>query len=256
MNSNAGTPTQARLSAAQVAEFYHDQFVRDQVSDFTALIPPRELANKVVVDVGGGCGFFAKALTESGQYAVRVVDTDAASVAACRRIGVPATCEDALNPSFGENDGAVCFNLILHHLVSASEKATADLQCAALAVWRQKVRFVFVNEYIYESYVPNLSGRLIYEITKSSMASAIGAVVARYVKAFRANTFGVGVRFRSHAEWRGLFERAGYSVLGSRLGVREVVSPALRSLLIREIRRDSYLLAPQSRDSLRPQGGA
>jgi hypothetical protein len=251
-DANVGTPTQVRLSAAQVAEFYHDQFVSDQVSDFTALVPANELATRVVVDVGGGCGFFAKALTESGQYAVRVVDTDAASIEACRQIGVPAVCENALEPSFAANDGAACFNLILHHLVGSSEKETVDLQCAALAVWRHKVRFVFVNEYIYESYVANLSGRLIYEITKSRTASAIGAVIARFVPAFRANTFGVGVRFRSHAEWRNVFERAGYSVLGARLGASEVVSPALRSLLIREIRRDSYLLAP----TLAPTAGS
>jgi hypothetical protein len=237
---------QALLSQEQIAAFYHDQFVQDQVGDFIALVPRQELGARSVVDVGGGCGFFAKALRDSARHSVRVMDTDAASVEACREIGVPATCEDALKPRLLEDDGAVCFNLILHHLIGPSEKATVDLQCAALAPWRGHVRFVFVNEYIYESYMANVSGRLIYEITKSRLASAIGRTIARFVPAFRANTFGVGVRFRSHAEWRGLFSRAGYGVAGARIGSSEHVSPALRLLLIRAIRRDSFLLVAKS----------
>jgi hypothetical protein len=236
---------QVHLAADQVSEFYHDQFVRDQIADFVALVPQQALDGCVVVDVGGGCGFFAKALADSGRYNVRVVDSDAASVEACRKIGVPATCEDALSPCFSEGDGAVCFNLILHHLIGSSEKNTVELQSRALALWRGRARVVFVNEYIYESYVPNVSGRLIYEVTRSRLASSLGKFIARFVPAFRANTFGVGVRFRSHAEWRKLFARAGYKVAAAKLGSSEFVSPALRLLLIRTIRRDSFLLVAE-----------
>jgi hypothetical protein len=240
--TNGAAPAQVRLSDTQIEAFYHDQFVKDQVGDFMALVGPQDVRGRVVVDVGGGCGFFAKSLRDATLYSVRVIDSDTRSVEACRQIGVQAECEDALNPRFSNDEGVACFNLILHHLVGPSEKATVDLQCKALALWKGRAPVVFVNEYIYESFLPNVSGRLIFEITKSSILSSIGKLLARLVPAFRANTFGVGVRFRSHSEWRRLFARAGYTVVDSRVGASEDVSPALRLLLIRQIRRDSFLL--------------
>src|SRR3546814_14279285 len=57
----------------------------------------------------------------------------------------------------------------------------------------------------------------------------------------RANTFGMGVRFRSHKEWRQLFAEAGFHVLDMRTGRNERISPPLRGLLIKAIRRDSFV---------------
>jgi hypothetical protein len=139
-----------------------------------------------------------------------------------------------------------CFNLILHHLVGDSEAATRALQRRALERWRGQARFVFVNEYIYESFVGQLSGWLIYQITSSRVLSWLGRQVARLVPAFRANTFGVGVRFRAHDEWKRVFAEAGYDIAGEITGADEHVSPPLRLLLIRTIRRDSFLLHPRS----------
>ena len=103
---------------------------------------------------------------------------------------------------------------------------------------------VFVNEYIYESYIDGLSGRLIFHITKSRLLSAVGRAIASVVPALRANTFGVGVRFRSHDEWTTLFRDAGFEVVRARLGEPERVAFARRALLIKAIRRDSFLLRP------------
>src|SRR3546814_2839512 len=44
--------TQTKLSAEQIAEFYHVEFVEDQVRDFRALIDG-DRADKVIVDIGG-----------------------------------------------------------------------------------------------------------------------------------------------------------------------------------------------------------
>ena len=99
-----------------------------------------------------------------------------------------------------------------------------------------------MNEYIYERRVGNLSGWLIYAVTRSRLLSAIGRAVARLVPSLKANTFGVGVRIRAHDEWRAVFRQAGFEVLQTRRGEPEAVSPARRLLLIKSIRRDSFVL--------------
>ena len=87
-----------------------------------------------------------------------------------------------------------------------------------------------------------MSGWLIYQITSSSVLSAIGKAVSKIIPSFRANTFGTGVRFRSHDEWEKLFSHAGFKVTSSIVGRNEYVALPLRLLLIKNIRRDSFLL--------------
>jgi hypothetical protein len=234
------------LSASQIESFYHDEFVEDQARDFATLVGATCPPTNVVLDVGGGCGFFARRLESLLGCKVRVMETDDASIEACRGAGVEAMRGDALDPPIIDDVAIVSFNLILHHLVGASEAITMSLQKQALTFWKHHGKTVFINEYIYESYMPSFSGRLIFEITKSRALSKIGAAVSRIVPALRANTFGVGVRFRSHAEWREVFESIGYEVVGAAIGKPEYISPARRLLLIKEIRRDSFFLRPRA----------
>lgn len=234
---------QTLLSQSQIEAFYHDNFVKDQVRQFRA-IAGRPDAGQVVVDIGGGCGFFADSLGREADLTVRVIDTDATSVLACSKLNVAALQGDALAPPVQGDEAIVCFNLILHHLVGPSERATRALQRDALAFWRLHGTTLFVNEYIYESWFPDFSGWLILQVTKSRLLSAIGRVVSRFVPSLRANTFGVGVRFRSEASWREVFAEAGYKVAAVERGTREFVSGPRRLLMIRDIRRDSFLLAP------------
>lgn len=232
---------QRTLSPEQVETFYHDLFVDEQVRHFVELVPP---TGGVVVDVGGGCGFFARYLQHLTRRTVRVIDMDAASVQACTQAGVEATRDDALAPVMRGDEEIACFNLMLHHLVADSEAQTRTQQMQALTAWKEQAKAIFVNEYIYESLVSNISGRLIFAVTKSRLLSAVCGLVAHVVPALRANTFGVGVRFRSHDEWVRLFREAGFRVEDRRLGKDERVAPPLRLLLIRTIRRDSFLLRP------------
>jgi hypothetical protein len=236
---------QETLSVGQLEAFYHDEFVEDQARHFQQLLARFDQGSGVTADVGGGCGFFARRVAEITGRRMRVIDLDPVSVATCRRAGVDAVEGDALAPTIAGDEQIASFNLVLHHLVGRSERLTRELQVRALAAWRRQVKHVFVNEYIYESYIGHFSGWMIYRITSSAFLSAIGRVVARVVPAFRANTFGVGVRFRAHQEWRELFGQAGYDVVASVQGAEERVAPPRRLLLIRSIRRDSYLLAPR-----------
>lgn len=236
---------QKALSNGQLEAFRHDEFVEDQIRHFILLVGVDADGGKVVTDIGGGCGFFAKRLSDLTGHKVRVIELDAPSVEMCRRGGVEALRGDALDPPMAGDEEVVSFNLILHHLVGPSEQVTLDLQRKALAIWRAHSPAVFVNEYIYESYVGNLSGWLIYQITKSRILSYIGRVVSIVIPSLKANTFGVGVRFRAHQEWVRVFESAGYDVKSSAFGDEEDIALPLRLLLIRRIRRDSFLLQPR-----------
>lgn len=173
---------------------------------------------------------------------MRVIDTDPASVEKCRLNDVPAFLENAISVHPRGDEGVVCFNLILHHLVSDSEEQTFQLQKKALELWKNQKTKLFVNEYIYDSYLKNSSGWLIYQITSSRFLSAIGLFFSKFSSSLRANTFGVGVRFRSHEEWKKMFREAGFAVIGTALGAEEQISMPRRLLLIKSIRKDSFLL--------------
>lgn len=240
--ATADQSSQVLLSSGQVKAFYHELFVAEQVADFQELIPPLFDPEGVIVDVGGGQGYFAEALRDRLRVNVRVLDLDPVSVQGCRARGLDAGVADALQPPIAGDEAVACFNLILHHLVARGDAGTRSLQSGALEAWRGSVPLVFVNEYIYESVLDDLSGRLIFELTRSRILSAACRWVAKVVPSLRANTFGVGVRFRSHRSWVSMFNDCGYEVIGVRVGVPEKVALPLRVLLIRQIRRDSFLL--------------
>src|SRR5690606_25643706 len=138
-------PIQAKLSAEQIATFYHDEFVEDQVRDFRSMVGQQ--GGELVVDVGGGCGFFARRLADEGGYRTRVIDMDPRSIRSCEELGVDGRVGDALAPQAEGDEDLVCFNLILHHLSGRGDDETRALQLTALRAWRHKARRVFVNEY-------------------------------------------------------------------------------------------------------------
>ena len=173
---------------------------------------------------------------------MRVIEMDPVSVENCKKRGLEAEMGDATNYEPKGDEAVVCFNLVLHHLVANTEKDTKSLQARVLRTWQGNSRRIFVNEYIYESYIPNLSGWLIYQITSSRVLSAIGKAVSKIIPSFRANTFCTGVRFRSSREWKQIFTNAGFQVTKSIIGINEQVALPRRMLLIKNIRRDSFLL--------------
>jgi len=237
---------QQKLSQDQIKSFYHDYFVESQVSDFITLLGPSiNTFTGSILDVGGGAGFFASAIKDRLSIKVTVLDSDAQSVDLCHQAGIEAIHGDALTPVIIGSDNVVCFNLILHHLVGKSEEDTLGLQGRALSVWHPSAHAIIVNEYIYESFVINeFSGRLIYRITGSSLLSNLGRLVAKFIPTLKANTFGVGVRFRSHDEWQRIFISLGFDVVDTVKGKEEGVSLPRRLLFIKNCRRDSFLLRP------------
>ena len=232
------------LSASQIEQFHHDEFVENQTSDFINLTSISNLELKNIVDIGGGVGHFAEMLHKISDFKVRVIDLDPTSVEACAKKGIHSNIGDALKPNFFGDEDVVCFNMILHHLIGKNDDDTRYLQLSALKVWQDRTKAVFVNEYIYDSSVRGFSGWLIFKITSSSVLSAAANSIARFVPSLFANTFGVGVRFRSHDEWVEIFEDAGYEVTGYRKGLDEYVPLPRRLLLIKSWRKDSFFITP------------
>lgn len=230
---------QRTLADANIEPLRHDVFVSDQVDHFTAIQPAK---SGLVFDIGGGCGYFARALRQRfPDIDPTVIDYDRPSIDACRAAGIAALHGDAVAYRPSVAGGSACFNLVLHHLVGDSERATRKLQLAALGNWRD--RPVFVNEYIYDSWLGDAAGRVIYALTASRHLVPALRLIGRIVPALRANTSGVGVRFRSRGAWEKLFREAGFTVAAHSRGREEQVQWLLRPL-IRSIRRDSFLLQP------------
>lgn len=240
MRNSEASNAQRHLANEQTAEFYHDHFVADQVDHFLKLVGPASYG--VVVDVGGGCGFFARSLQTVSTWRTRVLDIDPYSVAICREHGLQAEVADALMPLHRGDESIVSFNLMLHHLIGQDEASTRMLRIEALRVWKSKAKQLFVHEYIYESGgLGGFSAYLIYAITSNRLLSFVGRTVARFIPSLHANTFGVGVRFRSDAAWQALFKEAGWKMKSHIRGVEEPISLARRFLLIQSCRRDSFL---------------
>lgn len=237
---------QLGLDAQRLSEFYHDNFVSDQVRDFGTLLGGDIRQGMIVADVGGGCGYFARSVQDKFGICALVLDSDPTSVSASRAAGVSAELFDALNPRFRGDEDVISFNLVLHHLVGIDERRTRDMQIKAVEAWRSHCQKIFVNEYIYESHlIDRYSPWLIWTITSSKLLSALAKLVGRFVPSLRANTLGVGVRFRTAEDWKSIFHEAGFAVSGHVQGDDEPVGIARRLLLIRTIRRDSFLLVPR-----------
>ncbi|NIJ18480.1 glycosyltransferase involved in cell wall biosynthesis [Sphingomonas naasensis] len=237
---NAHSPQQRILAGSQLAAFSHRAFVSEQVADFLAICP---VSGGVVVDLGGGCGHFGSALAgQRPDITPRVVDLDQDAIACCAAAGVEAEHADAITYRPRGDETAACFNLVLHHLVGADEAATRQLQLSALRNWAPTHTPVFVNEYAYDSWFGDTSARLIYAITSSPKLSSLCAFIGKFCPSLRANTLGVGVRFRSRKGWEELFREAGFRVQSVRKGYREEVSLLRRLLLIRSVRRVSFTL--------------
>ena len=242
---------QRKLGRPALEAFAHREFVLDQTAAFLQLFSGRLMPGDIIVDLGGGVGHFAFHLTDLVEnVSVHVIDTD---ISAVKRIdiaqskSVAAFHESAVEYVPSESQRIGCFNLVLHHLVGSGFRETRLLQEQAIANWCDRGKLVFVNEYIYESPF-DLGGAAIYGITSSSILSWLAGQISRFAPRLHANTFGVGVRFRSSSGWEAMFERSGFRVVGKIRGQSESVYWPLRAFGITAISRDSYLLEAVGND--------
>ena len=231
-------PTQRRLDAEQLRQFYSDDLTDTHVEHFRQFSAQFPLKG-VIVDVGGGVGHFAKRVGPSA----RVIDMDPKSVETCIANGVEAMLGDALEPEAVGDEGIICFNLILHHLIGLNERETNALQKSALTAWRDKADFLFVNEYIYEGrFWHDFPGKIIFAITRNRILSIMASIAGKLHPHLRANTLGVGVRFRSDRSWRDLFAEIQCEVIAHASGRQDGEAIVRNIFFMKYSRRDSYLL--------------
>lgn len=230
---------QRLLEQEQLREFAHDGFVERQVQDFTDIC---EVRDGLVTDVGGGCGIFASALARKlPDVKLHVIDLDGNAVASCREAGIQADQVDLLRYMPKPDERVACFNLVLHHLVGTTLDQTRRLQLAALRGWRRSGTVLFVNEYAYDSWLGDMGARLMYSALSSPRLAKTCRWIATKVPSLKANSLGVGVRFRSRSSWVRLFREAGFETVGYARGDDEKIRRPL-GLLFRSIRRDSFVL--------------
>jgi hypothetical protein len=166
----------------------------------------------VGLDVGGGIGRFASVVAENVE-GCRIVVVDNSELVSDAFVG-NERCSLIERDWFTYNSGIkydfIIFKTVLHHFVESSDKKTRNSQVLGLLKAADVLKddgVLIIEENFYESAFGfgDLSGRLIYEITKMTL-------IERITRKLGANTAGEGVRFRSMMAWTKIFEEAGFKI--------------------------------------------
>lgn len=257
-------PTRVSQSLVQqrlLPERAHEAFdtaegMAEQLQHFKSLLGYNHQSVFSLLDVGGGAGFFARAVQIEFPHAeVTILDLDEQSVMKGTKLGLNAIHGSIIDPPTEVREklfDVISFNLILHHIIGDDEPSTQDLQRRALKQVRDLLAndgLIFVHEICYEGRLfPDLSARLIYHMTANRYLSQAVRLAGKAIPALKANTAGVGVRFRPASGWILLADMSGLDIVNACQGGQEGHS-WLRTtlLLIREVRRQSWLICPQEK---------
>lgn len=168
--------------------------------------------NLVGLDVGGGIGKFASVVAENiGGCKIVVVDNSDL----VKGSFIKSKHCSIIEKNWFEYDPEikfdfVIFKTVLHHFVENSDKKTRSAQVLGLLKAAKVLKddgVLIIEENFYESSMgfEDLSGRLIYEITKLTS-------IEKITRKLGANTAGEGVRFRSMMAWTKIFEETGFKI--------------------------------------------
>ena len=205
-------------------------------------------SNFTLLDVGGGVGYFVLALQqEFPNMRATILDLDESAISKAKSNGLDAVVGSVLKPPPSihlQKFDIVCFNEVLHHIIAASDRNTCKLQ--QLALLRAKglasqAGSIFINELCYEGKVfSDSSSAIIFHLLTNPLLSKIVASISAFVPSLKANTVGVGIRFRPYGGWVRLIESAGFQLSKKCEGAVEKPSFAKRLLLnIRHAQRVS-----------------
>ena len=174
-----------------------------------------EKQNIRILDIGGGVGSVAKAISENVDGAViDVIDfSPLAEDNFVQGKKINFITGNFLTYQFKNKYDAIIMRVLLHHLIDCNENKTSKAQNNGLKKAKELLKpngVLFVTENYYEPYLfKDLSGRLIYEVTKLKS-------IAGFVRIMGANTAGEGVRFRSWKAWEDFFHSNGLIVVEAR----------------------------------------
>ncbi|MDR1633092.1 MAG: class I SAM-dependent methyltransferase [Dysgonamonadaceae bacterium] len=167
------------------------------------------------LDIGGGNGVFCdKVLNAFPQSTAVLLDNSEYLISLNKqseRKRIICDSVENIDILFPEEKFDVVFlNLVLHHFVSNSYKATYKnvtntfFQLKSLLSPRG---YVYVFEDFYNGAIFNgLPGYLIYTLTLSK-------IFARLTRKLGANTAGTGVCFRSRKQWGKIINKCGYKII-------------------------------------------
>jgi hypothetical protein len=164
--------------------------------------------NFTFIDVGGGNGQFADRLLAAYPNATGTV-LDNAQILLDRNRPNPRkqlinASVSELHQQGGQTYDLICFNWLLHHLVSDSYSQTCDNISGTIGevipLLSQRGR-ISIFENMYDGiWVDRLPSRLIFELTSSKK-------LAKATRKMGANTAGVGVCFLSQRHWCSIIEQ-------------------------------------------------
>lgn len=165
------------------------------------------------LDIGGGKGVFTDALLrEFPRFRGTLVDINQKVLDSNQphpnKDLLVAGIDSDLPAKLGRHSfDLVFFNLMLHHLVGDTYRATVRNQRQALQITKELLKpagILGVCEIAYNGWIDDLPGFLIYQLTSVRSLSAL-------TRSLGANTAGVGVAFHSKRSWLKMIDEVGFS---------------------------------------------
>lgn len=165
------------------------------------------------LDVGGGNGKYAdKILSRYPSSHVTLVEPEFSLISkntlSPRKCLIYSTFQESA-PSRYRYD-VVGFNWVLHNFVGDSYRQCVKLQLLGLQRAYDALQpggiVLIVENYYDGAWINNVSGRIIYGLTGSTLLRRLTAKLG-------ANTAGTGVCFHSERMWKHLLQRAGFEFI-------------------------------------------
>lgn len=206
-----------------------------------------------ILDIGGGAGYFMAEIKAIFPYAsVTVMDLDGTAVTKAREKGIFAVNGSILEPVpvelYGQKFDIVCFNLVLHHIVTGRLFGTRHIQKKSLENASSLINtngILFIHEICYEGAIlKGFPGWMIYLLTSSRLLEPFFNAIGKLSRSLFANTTGIGVRYRSDEGWRKIFSEVQVFSFDQSLTGTPEGHPRLRNFVlgIKSVRRRSYLI--------------
>lgn len=169
------------------------------------------------LDIGGGCGTFAKTIVENTSLDINIDILDPSKLALDN---FDKSEKTNLIPqyfnSFESNKkyDFIILKTVLHHIIGIDENTTLKLQEEFITKAVSMLNddgVLFVEENFYEGWLKtDITGKLIFFWTKLKIIESV-------IRFLGANTAGEGVRFRSRDNWRKIFNSHDLMVVNETL---------------------------------------
>lgn len=247
------TPAQKIPTKKILERFYTNEGLALQLNHFKEVYS-NELNNSInVLDIGGGEGYFMHEVKEIFPLSsVSILDIDSFAVLKAKERGINAVKGSILENSqiekCDQKFDVICFNLVLHHIVTGKFFGTRHIQVKSLENASKLLNSngtLFIHEICYEgSFLNNFPGHLIYLLTSSRLLEPFFSLIGKLSPSLFANTIGTGVRYRSDQGWRSVFaDTTNFSLEKILIGESEG-HPRFRNIVlgIKSVRRKSFIL--------------